>query len=216
LQNKISRLYSDAQNWVASEAEKATSTKAQQIEEKIGVWQKDQDKKLTADLEKSGEHFRELWRVDLDLLRSDEAALWEKERRALREDERKFRDSIKESILEEVTRFQNEALSIISAAQEELVKRKTQSVADLEGDNTNGGGGKDDELFVIGKQLSEKHTRRAKDQQTKQIMISSDSLLKKIDDEEKSIETEQDRRDSDLKKTVGEARKGRTGKKSKG
>lgn len=57
------------------------------IEEKVAQWQVDQSSKLNDEVQKSNDHFRELWQTDLALLRSEEGALWDKERRSLREDE---------------------------------------------------------------------------------------------------------------------------------
>jgi hypothetical protein len=114
------------------------------IEEKLNVYQSEQSRLFQENTRQSAEDFRELWKTDLAMLRSEEAVLREKERLALREDEvsyfathselvlnlwrchfiqKKFRDYIKETIVGEISRFQAEALSVISEAQEELAKR---------------------------------------------------------------------------------------------
>ena len=66
----------------------------------------------------------------------------------------------------------------------------------------NGSKEKEDELFAIGKELSEKQFRREKEIQTQKIKIQPDSLLRRFGDDEEGLEVLQQRRDEEHKKVI--------------
>lgn len=62
-----------------------------------------------------------------------------------------------------------------------------------EGNNANG-----DELFAIGRELSEKQTKREKELQTQKIKIQPDSILRRFGTDEDDLDRREQLRDNNL------------------
>jgi hypothetical protein len=81
--------------------------------------------------------------------------------------------------------------------------RKAKGFVEEEPDEaTNGTKEKEDEMFAIGKELSEKQFRREKEIQTQKIKIQPDSLMRRFGDDEDGLEAQQQRRDEEHKKVL--------------
>jgi hypothetical protein len=80
--------------------------------------------------------------------------------------------------------------------------RKTKGFVDEAESSGATNGNKEDELFAIGKELSEKQFKREKEIQTQKIKIQPDSILRRFGDDEDGFEAQQQRRDVEHKKVT--------------
>lgn len=83
-----------------------------------------------------------------------------------------------------------------------LISRKSKGYVDEANEENPNGAAKEDELFAIGKELSEKQTKREKEIQTMKIKIQPDSISKRFDNDEEGFEAQQKLRDQELRKRV--------------